>query len=180
MLLILSCTVFAGDKRIGRNNPSERRMALVIGNGAYQFASPLSDPVHDARGMAETLRSLGFEVTKRENLRFQEMSEVITDFGNRLLGSGAEAGLFYFSGHGARSEGENYLIPVEANIRYERELRYKAISAGLVLAEMENARNRLNILILDACRDTPAFVGDGSKALFRKAGWPQWMRRREP
>ncbi|MDM8551928.1 DUF1566 domain-containing protein, partial [Desulfobacterales bacterium HSG2] len=70
--------------------------------------------------------------------------------------------------HGAQSGGENYLIPVEANIRYEKELRYKAVSAGMVLAELENARSRLNILILDACRDTPAFSGT-SKA-FSKSG----------
>ncbi len=102
MALSLSCTLFAGDKRIGRNTPSEQRMALVIGNGAYQFASRLNDPVRDARGMAKTLKSLGFEVTKRENLKFQEMSGVITDFGERLVRSGAAVGLFYFSGHGAQ------------------------------------------------------------------------------
>lgn len=66
------------------------------------------------------------------------------------------------------SGGTNYLIPVEADIRHEKQLQYKAVSAGMVLAEMENARNHLNILILDACRNTPTFSG-GTKS-FAKSG----------
>ncbi|MDM8548475.1 SUMF1/EgtB/PvdO family nonheme iron enzyme [Desulfobacterales bacterium HSG2] len=131
---------------------SERRLALVIGNGDYAD-SPLLNPVNDAEAMAETLEEIGFEVTKKENAGYQEMYEAVTRFGDDLLRSGV--GLFYYAGHGVQHNGRNYLIPVGSDIRHEKELGYKAVDAGLVLAQMENARNRLNIVILDACRDNP-------------------------
>jgi len=157
MALFLSDMAFAAEKTIGRNRPDKERIALIIGNGAYTSVQRLTNPPNDAMGMADTLGSLGFDVTVRTNLGYREMSRVISDFGERLAGSGG-VGLFYFSGHGAQADGENYLIPVNSDIRHERELRYKAVSAGLVLAQMENARNSLNIIILDACRNNP-FAG---------------------
>ena len=131
---------------------TERRVALVIGNGAYG-SSPLPNPVNDARVMAKALKEMGFEVTEKENLNWQDMNEAVGAFGNKLLKGGV--GLFYFAGHGIQIEGRNYLIPVGAEIDHEKQVKFKAVDAGVVLAEMENARNRLNIVILDACRNNP-------------------------
>ncbi len=130
----------------------ERRIALVIGNGAYKSA-PLANPVNDARGMAESLRQCGFTVTKLENASRDQMATALRDFGDQILAGGV--GLFYYAGHGMQVRGKNYLIPVNADIQREDEVSYQALDAEAVLAKMETARNRLNIVILDACRNNP-------------------------
>jgi len=132
---------------------AERRLALVIGNADYKNA-PLKKPVNDARAMEKTLKSLGFTVWKGEDLSFQQMMKSVEDFGDELL-KGGGVGLFYYSGHGTQHNGRNFLIPVNETITRENEIQYKSVDAGLVLAKMENARNRLNIVILDACRTSP-------------------------
>jgi len=130
----------------------EAKTALVVGNGDYK-SSPLRNPVNDARVMARTLEALGFEVEKLENAGWREMSAAATEFGDRLMKGGV--GLFYYAGHGMQYQGRNYLIPVDSDIGHEKEIPYKAVDAGLVLAQMENARNLLNVVVLDACRDNP-------------------------
>ncbi len=130
-----------------------RRIALVIGNEDYQGA-PLKKTINDARDTARALRELGFSVTTKINSSGQEMYEAIREFGNELI-PGGEVGLFYYSGHGIQVGGRNYLIPVDADIRAEDEVRFKSIDVGLVLSKMESAGNRTNIVILDACRDNP-------------------------
>lgn len=131
---------------------TERKVALVIGNAAYA-ESPLRNPVNDARAIASKLRAFGFDVILKENLRHKDMVSVIRDFGERIRGGGV--GLFYYSGHGVQVKDRNYLIPVGADIKKEQDLEFEAVDAGRVTAEMEAAGNRLNILILDACRDNP-------------------------
>jgi uncharacterized caspase-like protein len=130
----------------------EQRVALVIGNGAYTVG-PLKTPVNDARGVTQTLRNLGFEVTHKENLTQNSMKRAIREFGAKLRQGGV--GLFYYAGHGVRVGDDNYLIPVDATPTSEEEVEYDAVNAGLVLAQMEAARNGLNIVILDACRNNP-------------------------
>jgi len=152
--LLFSDVAFAAEKTIGRNRPTEQRVALVIGNGAYTSVQRLTNPPKDAAGMARALRELGFDVTERTNLTADAMNEEIFAFGSQLRSSGG-VGLFYFSGHGVQHEGRNYLIPVGANIQREKQLKFRAIDAGSVLDEMEEARNRMNIVILDACRNNP-------------------------
>jgi formylglycine-generating enzyme required for sulfatase activity len=131
---------------------TEQRTALVIGNGAYESAS-LRNPPNDARAMGVLLKELGFDVIEKENLGQKEMKKEIQAFGQRLLKGGV--GLFYYAGHGMQVNGRNYLIPVGAQIEHEKQVEYEAVDVGMVLAEMDNARNRLNIVILDACRDNP-------------------------
>jgi formylglycine-generating enzyme required for sulfatase activity len=129
-----------------------KRVALVIGNKAYAD-SPLNNPVNDAEKMAETLRDLGFDVEPKTNLDQKGMKAAIRQFGDSL--DSGSVGLFYFSGHGAQVGGKNYLIPVGEDIQREDEVADAAVDVDLVLAKMESARNGLNILILDACRDNP-------------------------
>jgi uncharacterized caspase-like protein len=81
------------------------------------------------------------------------MDEAIVDLGRRLAIGGV--GLFFYAGHGAQVNGENYLLPVDANLKSETDVKYKAVNAGQVLAGMGEARNGMNIVILDACRDNP-------------------------
>jgi formylglycine-generating enzyme required for sulfatase activity len=131
---------------------SEQRIALVIGNGAYE-SIPLRNPPNDAKAMGAALRQLGFDVIEKENLVQKDMKKEIQSFGQKLLKGGI--GLFYYAGHGMQVNGRNYLIPIGAQIEHEKQVEYEAVDVGMVLAEMDNARNRLNIVILDACRDNP-------------------------
>ncbi|HSX79565.1 MAG TPA: caspase family protein, partial [Candidatus Saccharimonadia bacterium] len=131
----------------------ERRAALVIGNAAYDSA-PLRNPVNDARVMAATLRTLGFEVTALENATLTDMKRAIDDFGDSLR-SGGGIGLFYFSGHGIQINGRNFIIPVGVRVKGERDVEYESVDVGRVLGKMEDAGNRMNLVILDACRDNP-------------------------
>ena len=130
---------------------SERRLALVIGNSRYA-SSPLKNPVNDAKRMAKTLRRLGFDVTVLTDASQREMKTAIRDFGRKLKGG---VGLFYFAGHGVQIAGRNYLIPIGAKIDSEDDVDIEAVDVGAVLAKMGSARSRLNIVILDACRNNP-------------------------
>ena len=130
----------------------EQRVALVIGNGSYQ-SSPLKNPVNDATDMAQALKDKGFAVTLRTNIGNRDMRQAIRAFSQTLKAGGV--GLFYFAGHGVQSKGRNYLIPLNAEIKEEFELEDEAFDANRVLAGMEEAGNRVNIVILDACRDNP-------------------------
>jgi hypothetical protein len=128
------------------------RVALVIGNSKYQ-SSPLLNPGNDARDIAASLQEMGFEVIARENLSQNDMKKAIREFGEKIRQGGV--GLFYYAGHGVQVEGRNYLIPVDANIGHEQEVEYESVDVGFLLAQMENAKNTLNIVILDACRNNP-------------------------
>jgi len=130
----------------------KRRIALVIGNSAYK-SSLLVNPVNDAQDMAYALRFLGFDVTHKENADQATMEDAIFAFSYNLKKGGV--GLFYYAGHGVQIHGRNYLIPIGAKIRAEREIKYKAVDAGQVLDGMYDAGNGLNIVLLDACRDNP-------------------------
>ncbi len=128
------------------------RHALVIGNAGYRVA-PLNNPLNDARAMADALQRLGFRVEKLENASQPQMFEAIRRFGDRLRAGGV--GLFYFAGHGVQVKGRNFLIPVDVAIEREDEVPYKGVDASQVLDKMESAKNPLNIVILDACRNNP-------------------------
>jgi hypothetical protein len=136
------------------NNLSQKRIALVIGNGAYTKAKTLPNPANDAADMAQALKDLGFEVLSGTNLSKRQMEALIREFGAKLANSGG-TGLFYYAGHGIQVGGENYLVPVEADIPEEDEVGYAAVPVSLVLTKMTTAKNDLNIVILDACRNNP-------------------------
>jgi hypothetical protein len=131
---------------------TERRIALVIGNGQYEIGR-LKNPANDAADMATALQRAGFTVILKKNVRLQEMEDAIENFGNRLKRGGV--GLFYFAGHGAQVSGVNYLIPIGAKIYRESDVKYQSVDVNKILDEMANANNGLNIVMLDACRDNP-------------------------
>lgn len=131
---------------------TEARVALVIGNSRYE-TGPLRNPVNDATLIAATLREMGFDVIARTDVNLREMQGAIKEF-SRKIQNGA-VGLFYYAGHGIQADGSNYLIPIGAHIEVEGDLSLEGLDLNSVLKQMGAARNRLNIVILDACRNNP-------------------------
>ncbi|MBS1812084.1 MAG: caspase family protein [Acidobacteria bacterium] len=131
---------------------STNRLALVIGNSNYQVG-PLANPANDANAMAQSLRETGFEVMQYTNLNKRELEESLRAFGNKI--QRGSVALFYFAGHGIQVKGVNYLVPVGAKIEKEGDAEYEAVDAGRIMNELESAGSRLNIVILDACRNNP-------------------------
>ncbi len=133
----------------------ESRIALVIGNSDYS-SGPLPNPANDAKLVGDALTALGFDVIARRNADQVTMKRAIQEFGSRLEKAGpAAVGLFYYAGHGMQLSGRNYLIPTTARIEREGDVEIEAVSADWVIEQMKYARNRLNIVILDACRNNP-------------------------
>ncbi|MBV8912351.1 MAG: caspase family protein, partial [Acetobacteraceae bacterium] len=140
----------------GAAEAAGKRVALVIGNGEYASVERLRNPVNDARLIAKTLADLGFELVgggPQTNLDKAGMNRVIQEFGRAL--NGAEVALFYYSGHGLQVQGVNWLVPVDANPTRPQDLDFQMIDADLVLRQMDGVGTRLNIVILDACRNNP-------------------------
>jgi uncharacterized protein (TIGR02145 family) len=130
----------------------QKKVALVIGNGNY-ISSTLSNPENDARSMKVVLQSVGFTVMEYEDLNQNQMKKAIDDFGMKLKGN--EVGLFFYAGHGIQSKGYNYLIPVDAQLKSDQQVEYDCVQADRVLALMEASGTKVNIVILDACRNNP-------------------------
>jgi len=129
-----------------------KRLALVIGNGTYKDA-PLANPPNDAADMAKALEASGFVVIHRENATLKEMHLALREFGDKL--GRRDTGLFYFAGHGMQVRGHNYLLPVDADIAREDEVAFAALDLGAVMEKLDSAKNPVNIVILDACRNNP-------------------------
>lgn len=140
---------------------AEPRVALVIGNGQYDASiGQLANPTNDAAVMADKLGALGFRVIKLVNGDQKAMKRAISDFGEQLLQAGPDAvGLFFYAGHGIQIGGDNYLIPVDADLTREADAEIEAVNAQWVLQQMQYAGNRVNIVILDACRNNPLSRG---------------------
>lgn len=151
LLLILSTQVYSATDTISTSDLSQK-FALVIGNSSYK-RSPLTNPVNDAHDIAQALETVGFQVTLKKNQSQSEMREAIRKFGRKIRKGGI--GLFYYAGHGMQIKGENFLIPVGNDIQEEDEIADQAIRLNLVLNKMDTAENKMNIVILDACRDNP-------------------------
>jgi hypothetical protein len=134
------------------NTQQQKRIALVIGNANYQVGK-LDTPLNDATDMANALKELGFEVILLKDSSKRQMDDALDQFTTRI--NQGYVGLFYYAGHGMEVEGENYLIPVNAQIKYEKDVEYESMPLGKILGRMEDAGNRINIVILDACRDNP-------------------------
>lgn len=136
---------------------AEPRTALVIGNAAYRAA--LRNPINDASDIARALERAGFAVTLKANANQRTMREAIRDFGQTLEKNGG-VGFFYFSGHGVQLDGENYLLPVGEDIENEGDLKEQAVTAAEAVVAMAAGNPRLNIVVLDACRNNPLPGGD--------------------
>jgi uncharacterized protein (TIGR02145 family) len=148
-LVLVSLDILA---QIPIANQPQRKIALVIGNGSY-ISSELANSENDAKAMKVALQSVGFTVLEYENLTQGQMKKAMDDFGMRLKGN--DVGLFFYAGHGIQSRGYNYLIPVDAQLKSEEEVEYDCVQADRILAKMEGSGTKVNIIILDACRNNP-------------------------
>jgi len=131
---------------------AEKRVALVIGNSAYQHTAPLKNPSNDASDIAEKLRQLGFDVIDGTDLSKSEMEQRIRAFSDKL--AGADVGLFFYAGHGLQVDGRNFLAPVDAKLKSDTDLDFEAVEINLVLKQLER-NSRVSIVFLDACRNNP-------------------------
>ncbi|MBR0757939.1 caspase family protein [Bradyrhizobium jicamae] len=132
---------------------ADKRVAFVVGNGAYKNVTPLPNPTIDANAMAATLRNVGFDVVEGSNLTRDKMTEKLLDFGRKA--QGADVAVFYYAGHGIAVSGTNYLLPIDADIKSEMDVKLgAAINIDLTLDQtMSDAKVKL--VFLDACRDNP-------------------------
>lgn len=146
------CLVSLGASVFSLAHADERRVALVIGNADYQSVPALANPRNDAEDLSEALTLAGFEVIQGLDLNRADMAATIREFVNQL--DGATTGLFFYAGHGLQVDGRNYMIPTDMVLRSEADLQLQAIDMNLVLSQMERDP-RVNIIMLDACRDNP-------------------------
>lgn len=140
----------------------ESRLALLIGNGNYQHGEALKHPVGDAHLLSFTLEDVGFEVISVTDASKRKMEDAIKDFVKQL--DNVDVALFYYSGYGVQVEGVNYLIPVDAKLKRSKDLENEAVDAKSIVNQMGKASNRLNMIILDPCRDKP---------------FPAWVKEKE-
>ena len=131
---------------------TERRVAFVIGIGAYKNAPKLANPVNDARAVGEALRRLGFDVQEVDDPDFRQFGRSLRDFG--IKAAQADVAVIYYAGHGVQVGGTNYLLPADAVLEREHDLVYEALPLDLVLSEVSQAQ-KLGIILLDACRNNP-------------------------
>ena len=148
VILSLICMVFTA-----HSAKADRRVAFVVGNGAYKNVQPLPNPPIDAKSMAAVLRNVGFEVVEGTNLTRDKMTERLLEFGKKA--QGADVAVFFYAGHGIAISGTNYLLPIDADIKSEMDVKLgAAINIDLTLDQtMSDAKVKL--VFLDACRDNP-------------------------
>ena len=130
-----------------------RRVALVVGNEAYAHATPLAQARSDARGVASALAELGFQVTTQMDADKGELMRALGDFRDAV--AQAEVAFFYYAGHAVQIGGQNYILPVDARMAKPSHADADAVDARLVLNAMDQAASRLNVVVLDACRNNP-------------------------
>ena len=148
LILSLICMMFAASAA-----NADRRVAFVVGNGTYKNVAALPNPPIDAKAMASALRNVGFEVVEGTNLTRDKMTEKLLDFGKKAQGS--DIAVFFYAGHGIAISGTNYLLPIDADIKSEMDVKLgAAINIDLTLDQtMSDAKVKL--VFLDACRDNP-------------------------
>ena len=148
VILSLFCMLFSAQAA-----KADRRIAFVVGNGAYKNVAQLPNPAIDAKAMAAVLRNVGFEVVEGTNLTRDKMTERLLEFGKKA--QGADVAVFFYAGHGIAISGTNYLLPIDADIKSEMDVKLgAAINIDLTLDQtMSDAKVKL--VFLDACRDNP-------------------------
>ena len=143
---------FAAPVSLAAVSPTDKRVALVIGNGAYQNAVHLDNAVFDAKAVADSFRKLGFQVVDGYDLDIDQMRSKVSEFSAAL--SDSQSAVIYYAGHGISVDEENYLVPTDIVLKSPTDLDLNAISVSLLLKQMKRD-DRVNIVILDACRDNP-------------------------
>jgi hypothetical protein len=158
--------------------PPQNRIALLIGNQNYRYASALANPINDAQLLANTLRDAGFKsVTIKADLTREQTIQALREFARAA--DSADWAMVYYSGHGMEFNGENYIIPVDAQLKVDRDIAFETVDADKVLSSIQGAK-RLRLVILDACRDNP-FASQMKRTMATKsAGVGTGLARMEP
>jgi hypothetical protein len=173
LVFLVPSVLFAQQKTDPAKQNTPQKYALVIGNGSYKNLSKLENPVNDANDITAVLKHLGFSVDKGLNGNLNQMERAVEKLKENLESADKAYGFFFYAGHGVQSGGDNYLIPVDANIPSENYLRTRAVSVQQVLDELNDAGNGLNVVVLDACRDNPfGWSRSGSRGLAMVSSQP--------
>jgi hypothetical protein len=143
--------------------PSDVRIALVIGNGAYAGTAALPNPANDAAAMSQTLKGLGFTVVEARDASRAQMMQAITTVRDNLKGRQG-TGMLYYAGHGLQLDWRNYMVPVDAKISKAADVSEQTVELASVIDAFKQAGNKMNIVVLDACRDNP-FPANSGKGL---------------
>jgi len=146
------CLAFSAVAASAATDHGGRRVALVIGNGAYEHAPKLPNPPKDAAAIAAKLKELGFDVVLGVDLSMPKFGETMREFSRRV--AGADVGLMFYAGHGLQVDGNNYLIPVDAEIEASSDLQFQAVKLDTLLDVIEQ-NSKVSIILLDACRNNP-------------------------
>src|SRR4030088_1475497 len=132
---------------------ADKRVAFVVGNGAYKNVAPLPNPAIDAKSMAKVLRNVGFDVVEGANLSRDKMTEKLLEFGKKA--EGADVALLFYAGHGIAINGTNYLLPVDADLKSEMDVKLGAAINIDVTLEQTMSDAKVKLVFLDARRDNP-------------------------
>jgi uncharacterized caspase-like protein len=146
---------------------NEKKVALVVGNSEYKNLAKLKNPINDANDVSKALKNLGFEVMTVTNATQSRLDRKLREFSVKLNSAGV--GLFYFAGHGIEVEKKNYLVPLQADISDKLSVKYNALSVDEVVDRMKSSKTRLNLVVLDACRNDPFSRGGGGLAVMPNA-----------
>jgi hypothetical protein len=134
--------------------PDPSRVALVVGNDAYP-QSPLANAVNDAKAVADLLGQAGFNAALKTDATRGELMQAVEAFGQAIGRSEVKLGFFYYAGHGAQVDWRNYLLPVDAKVAGAADLPAQCLDLGVLLGHLGKARDKVFVVILDACRDNP-------------------------
>jgi hypothetical protein len=158
-MLTLRCTLavlFLISVSAGSTAFAETRLALVVGNSAYQSVPALPNPANDAKAVAGFLGGAGFDVTSAVDLTQTDMRKAIAEFAVKIAQAGSDSvALVYYAGHGVQIDGENFLIPVDARVQRESDVPLQAIRLTDVMNTLSSVPSRMRIVMLDACRNNP-------------------------
>ncbi|MBQ6305565.1 MAG: SUMF1/EgtB/PvdO family nonheme iron enzyme [Bacteroidales bacterium] len=144
LAIITSATCFA---------QSEKRLALIVGNSDYGSGNSLKNPVNDAKDVSAKLNNMGFDVITLLNCSLLEMDDAVDEFGKKA--KNYDIALFFYSGHGLQLNNENFLIPANAQLNSEADVKYRCINVNQVLDKLDESGCPMKIIVLDACRDNP-------------------------
>ncbi len=157
---------------------AENRLALVIGQSAYRSVPALPNPANDARAVAQLLTDSGFEVSTASDLSQGQMRETVSEFAGKVAAKGADTvALVFYAGHGLQIDGENYLVPVDIDVKREADIPLQAVRLNDILNTLTSVPSRMRILMLDACRNNPfpdinKTTGGGLAIVDAKVGSP--------
>lgn len=157
-VLVLSCA------SAGAQAPEDVRIALVIGNAAYPGDAALSNPGNDATAMSAALKGLGFSVVEVRDGKHEQMEQAVVRV-RALLQGKRGVGMLYYAGHGVQYDWRNFMVPVDARLLAAADIHTQTVGVGGVLDAFKAAGNRLNLVVLDACRDNPFDNGLATKGL---------------